>query len=144
MLGNAGSNRTYREIGVAEGHHRLSHHGGSAEKQRDIRKINRLHVSLLATLLGALDRARTTASGAERRLLDDAIVFYGSGLADGNRHNHDDLPALLAGGGGRIQTGRHLRLKRDTPMANLYLALIRQAGLDVRSFGDSTGALLGS
>ena len=77
-------------------------------------------------------------------LLDNSIVLYGSGLGDGNRHNHDDLPLLLAGkGGGTLQTGRHIVFPRraDTPMMNLFLALFDRMGVPTQRFGDSTGKL---
>ena len=75
-------------------------------------------------------------------MLDHTMIVYGSGIGDGNRHNHDELPILLCGhGGGKIQTGRHLRFRRDTPLMNLYLAMFERLGCPTKSFGDSTGVL---
>jgi hypothetical protein len=140
VFANDGSNRSYRDIGVPEGHHDVSHHGRLKAKQEKIQRINEFHVSQLAYLLKKLKSVRE----GERSLLDSCMVVYGSGISDGNRHNHDDLPILLAGkGGGTIKTGRHVRYRRDTPLMNLYLSLLDRAGVSVPSFGDSTGRLTG-
>jgi hypothetical protein len=70
------------------------------------------------------------------------MIVYGSGISDGNAHQHFDLPVLLAGrGGGTLQTGRHVRYAKDTPMSNLYLSMLERAGIDLPRFGDSTGPL---
>ena len=138
MLTNAGSNRSYRNVGVNEGHHNLSHHGRNRDKQANIAKINTYHVSLLAYFL---DRLASVKEGGGT-LLDHSMILYGSGLGDGNRHNHDDLPILLAGrGGGTIKPGRHLRYSRNTPLTNLYLAMLDRLGAGVDRFSDSTGKL---
>lgn len=140
MLGNAGSNRSYRNLGVSDGHHYLSHHGKKPEKLAAIRKINRFHVEQLATFLQRLQGV----SEEDGDLLERSAIVYGSGIADGNRHNHEDLPILLAGGGnGSLGGGRHQRFPRDTPLANLYLSLLDRAHLRRPSFGDSTGRLEG-
>jgi hypothetical protein len=140
MYTNEGSNRSYATIGVRSGHHELSHHGRNKEKQAGISKINRYHVTLLAHLLDRL----AAIPEADGTLLDRSMIVYGSGLGDGDRHNHDDLPILLAGkGGGTLRSGRHVRYSKDTPLANLYLAMLDRAGASVKSFGDSTGRLQG-
>lgn len=140
LIGNAGSNRSYRFLGVPEGHHYLSHHGRKKAKQEKIRKINRFHTEQLAYLL---DRLKAVKVG-QGTLLDHTTVVYGSGLSDGNRHNHDDLPVLVAGrGGGVVTPGRHLRFERGTPLANLYLSLLRGHGVHAQRFGDSSGPLPG-
>ncbi|MCC6491960.1 MAG: DUF1552 domain-containing protein [Pirellulales bacterium] len=140
MLANEGSNRSYREIEVAEGHHSLSHHQGDAEKQAAIAKINRYHVEQLAYFLERLD-AIDEGGGT---LLDNTMVVYGGGLGDGNAHNHDDLPVVLAGrGGGAIAGGRHLRYPKGTPLMNLYASMLHAAGVDADALGDSTGLLPG-
>jgi hypothetical protein len=140
MFTNAGSNRSYPQIGVSEGHHTLSHHGNDPEKQAKIATINRHHVGLLAYFLEQL-------RGVEQQggtLLDHSMVLYGSGIGDGNRHNHDNLPILLAGsGGGTLRPGRHVRYAKETPMANLYLAMLRRMGAEAEKFADSTGELEG-
>ncbi len=138
LVANEGSGRTFPELGVKDGHHAISHHGGDAEKQEQVGRIDRFHVEALAHLLGALAQTRE----GEGDLLERTAVLYGSGIADGNRHDHEDLPILLAGGcGGRIAGGRHLRLPRGTPLGNLHLGLLHALGVAESRFGDSTGAL---
>ncbi len=138
MFTNAGSNRNYPQIEVSEGHHDLSHHGNDRAKQEKIAKINRYHVQLFSYLV---DKLANTPEG-EGSLLDNCMVMYGSGIGDGNRHNHDDLPIVLLGrGGGTIQTGRHLKYPKNTPLTNLYCSLLQRIGAPVDSFGDSTGLL---
>jgi hypothetical protein len=138
VFANDGSNRPYRALGVAEGHHDLSHHGGDRSKQAKIQKINRFHVEQLAYLLGKLQAVKE----GEGTLLDHCMIVYGSGISDGDRHNHEDLPILLAGkGGGTLKTGRHLRYPKETPLTNLYLSLLDRMGVTLDSFGDSTGRL---
>jgi hypothetical protein len=140
VFANDGSNRGYRALGVPEGHHDLSHHGGSKAKMVKVQKINQFHVEQFAYLLGKL-KAIQEGTGT---LLDNCMIVYGSGIGDGDRHNHDDLPILLAGkGGGTLKTGRHLRYPRETPLMNLYLSMLDRMGVYVDSFGDSTGRLTG-
>jgi hypothetical protein len=140
VFANEGSNRSYRDIGVAEGHHDLSHHGRNRRKQEKIQKINVFHVEQLAYLLGKLKGIKE----GDGTLLDRCMILYGSGNSDGNRHNHDDLPILLAGkAGGAFKTGRHLVYKRETPLTNLYLSMLDALGVRVPKFGDSTGRLPG-
>lgn len=138
MFTNAGSNRSYKQIGVDEGHHELSHHGKSEHKQAQIAKINRFHVDRFAYLL---DRLRSVREG-NRTLLENSMVVYGSGISDGDRHNHDDLPILLAGSAaGRIKTGRHVQFADGTPLCNLYVWMMNQMGAGAKQFGDSNGVL---
>lgn len=138
MFGRAGSNRSYREIDVPDGHHDLSHHGGNKEKLEKIARINNLHVQQLAYFLS---RLKSVQEG-EGNLLDNSMIVYGSGLSDGNRHNNEDLPILLAGrGGGTLEPGRHIKFRRETPMANLFLSLLDRMDVNVDRFGDSTGRL---
>ncbi len=140
-LANDGSNRPYKMLEVSEGHHELSHHGSDPKKLEKIKKINTFHVEQLAYVLGRM-KAVKEANGST--LLDNAMVVYGSGIGDGNRHNHDDLPILVAGkGGGSLQAGRHIVFPKrdDTPLTNLYLALFERMGAAAKSFGDSTGVL---
>jgi hypothetical protein len=138
VLGNDGSNRGYREVGVADGHHDLSHHGGDATKHAKLRLINRMHVSQFAYLV---ERLKATPEG-NGSLLDQCMVVYGSGISDGDRHDHEDLPVLLAGrGGGTLNPGRHVRYPRGTPLCNLYLAMLGRLGVPANSLGDGTGRL---
>lgn len=140
MFANAGSNRSYRQIEVPEGHHELSHHRNEAALQEKISKINVYHAQQFAYLL---DRMKETPDG-HGSLLDNCMLVYGSGISDGNRHNHDDLPILLAGGGaGTIDSGRHVRFEKETPLNNLYLAMLQRMGVHIDGMGDSTGVLQG-
>jgi hypothetical protein len=139
MLANDGSPRTYKEIGVGEAHHELSHHGRNKEKLEKIAKINRLHIDQFAYFLTKLKSIKE----GEGTLLDHCLIAYGSGISDGDRHNHDDLPILLAGhGNGTVKTGRHLKFPNETPVTNLWLSMIDRAGATgVERLGDSTGRL---
>lgn len=140
MLANAGSGKTYPTLGISEGHHYLSHHQNDKEKVAKIAKINRYHIELLAYVLQRLDN---TAEG-DGTLLDNTMLVYGSGISDGNRHQHHDLPILLAGGGcGALNMGRHVVYPTETPLMNLYLSMLHKAGVSVDSLGDSTGVLRG-
>jgi hypothetical protein len=105
-----------------------------------IRDINRFHVQQFAYVL---DRLKSIPEG-DGTLLDNCMLVYGGGLADGDRHEHENLPLLMAGrGGGTILPGRHLRYSAETPMANLLVSMLERAGAPVMSFGDSTGGLRG-
>src|SRR5262245_15696666 len=136
VYANEGSNRSYRIINVSEGHHDLSHHGNNREKLEKIKQINIFHMQQFAYLLGRLRDVRE----GDGTLLDNCMILYGSGNGDGNRHNHDELPILLAGkGGGTLTTGRHVRYRRNTPITNLYLRMLDRMGVELERFGDSTG-----
>jgi hypothetical protein len=140
MYANDGNNRSYREIGVPEGHHDMSHHGKDPHKVDQKRKIDRFHVEQLAYMINKM-RSIKEGNGT---LLDNCMIVYGAGISDGDRHNHDDLPILFAGkAGGRIQTGRHMRYEKNTPMNNLFLSMLDRVGVDVETLGDSTGKLQG-
>lgn len=139
MFAREGSNRTYREIGVNEAHHGLTHHRNDQEKIRKISQINRFHMQQFAGFVGRL----ASVPDGDGTLLDHSLVVYGSGIADGNRHTHHDLPVLVLGGRGAIKTGRHVRYPAETPMTNLYLSLLDRMGVDVEGLGDSTGKLQG-
>ena len=139
MFANAGSNRSYRNIEVSEGHHDLSHHGNKRQKQEKIAKINKYHVTLLNYFLTKMDSIKE----GDSTLLDNSMIMYGSGIGDGNRHNHHDLPITLFGScGGEIETGRHLKFKKETPLTNLYLTMLDKMGAEgVKQLGDSSGRL---
>jgi hypothetical protein len=138
VFANEGSNRSYRFLDVPEGHHDLSHHGGNKEKHEKIKKINRFHLTQLAYFLGKLKAVKE----GDGTLLDNCMIVYGSGIGDGNRHNHHDLPILLIGkGGGQLKPGRHIRYKRETPLTNLYLSMLDVMGVPTEKLGDSTGKL---
>ena len=138
MYGNEGDNKGYPQIGVPEGHHELSHHGKSDEKQAKVQKINHFHMQHFAYLLDHFAGVEEAGSP----LLDNCLILYGSGISDGDRHNHDDLPIMMVGkGGGRIKKPAHMQFPKDTPLCNLYLWMLNQVGVKADSFGDSTGVL---
>lgn len=140
MFANEGSNRSYKFIDVPEGHHNLSHHGNDEEKQAKISRINRFHMEQFAYFLG---RMQSVTEG-DRTMLDNSMLLYGSGIGDGNRHNHDDLPIMIVGsGGGRLSTGRHIRYRKNTPLNNLYLSMLDRMDVSIESLGDSTDRLEG-
>ncbi len=138
VLANEGSNKPYPFIEVPEGHHDLSHHGNEDAKKAKIKKINTFHTTQVAYLL---EKLKSTPEG-DGTLLDHAMIAYGSGNSDGNAHNHDDLPVLVAGGGcGTLQTGRHIRYANETPLNNLWLSMLKRMEMDVSKLGDSSGEL---
>lgn len=139
MIAHDGSDRSYPGAGVPEGHHTLSHHDGDEAKKQKIARINRLHATQFAYFL---DKLKSVQEG-ERTLLDNCMIVYGSGISDGNAHNHDNLPLLVAGrGGGTIQTGRHIRFEKETPLNNLYVSMLDRMGAPAEKVGDSTGKLV--
>ncbi|MCA9077623.1 MAG: DUF1552 domain-containing protein [Planctomycetaceae bacterium] len=140
MFANAGSNRSYQQVEVPDGHHALSHHGSNPEKLEKLRRINQFHTEQLAYML---NKMKSIPEG-DGTLLDNSMIVYGSGLSDGNRHNNEDLPILLVGGGGgTIDTGRHVVYEQETPLNNLFLSMLDRMGAPVDYLGDSTGRLAG-
>jgi hypothetical protein len=135
MMGREGSLQSYPEIGVPDSHHPLTHHRGQPDLVERVTKINVFHVELFSHLVG---RLAATKDG-DKTLLDRVAIIYGSGLADGDRHTHEDLPVVVVGGG--LGTGRHLVSPPETPMTNLYLTLLDRIGVRSESLGDSTGRL---
>src|SRR5262245_53490042 len=140
MFGREGSDRKYTMAGVHEGHHSIRHHQNKPELQDKSRRINTWHIERFAYVVGKLKSIKE----GEGTLLDSCMIAYGSAIADGNRHEHGDLPVLLAGkGGGTLKTGRHLRVERETPINNLWLAMLERMGASTKQLGDSTGVLQG-
>ena len=138
MFGPEGSNRNYREIGITDAHHGLTHHLGNAEKIEKIARINRLHMEQFAYFLAKLQAMIEGTSN----VLDNSIIVYGGGLSDGNKHDHHDLPVLIAGRAGEaLRPGRHLRYPKETPMTNLYVAMLDRMGVPMEKLQDSTGKL---
>ncbi len=134
-----GSNRPFLELDIPEGYHFLTHHQGNQDKILKVAKIERWYMERFARFLKTLD-AMEDADGAS--VLDNSMIVYGGGIGDGNKHNHDELPVVLAGGGGgTLQPGRHLALGQSTPMTNLYTSMLDRMGVEVESVGDSTGRL---
>jgi len=135
MIGREGTGRTYPEIGVADGHHPLSHHGHDPEKMARLTKINTFHMDQVAYYL---KRMSETKDG-ENSLLDSTLVLAGASLADPNNHDHRNLPVLVAGG--LIKGNRHVVVEKDTPMTNMMLSLMDTLGVHADNLGDSTGRL---
>ncbi len=135
MTGTAGSNRAFPELGITEGHHHLSHHKGNEDWIAKIRLIDKFHAERFARFV---QRLSETPEG-EGSLLDHCMILHGSGLSDGNRHNHENLPILMAGGA--FETGRHIAHETETPMCSLYMSMLRRMGCDVGEFGDAMNPL---
>ena len=138
MLAREGSTRAYREIGISDAHHPLTHHRGNPEMIGKVAQINRYHVERFAYFIAKLNSIQE----GDGTLLDHSMIVYGSGLSDGNRHQHNDLPCLVVGGAaGTLRGGRHVRYAAETPMANLYLAMLDRVGVKPEKLGDSNGEL---
>lgn len=138
MVGDAGSNRSYPEVDVRDGHHSLSHHRNDEEKVKQLARIDHFLVQQFAAFLQRLKNVKE----GEGNLLDNSMILYGSAISDGNRHQHHDLPIILAGhGGGTIQTGRALHFPNETPLNNLFLSMAERVGAPLKEIGDSTGPL---
>lgn len=132
-----GSNRAFPELGVTSGHHQLSHHKGAQDKIEHLKDIDEFYLQAFARFL---DKLTKTQDGTGRSLADSCMIVYGGAIGDGNRHNHDNLPVILAGGA--LEGNRHLSFK-DQPMCNLYCTMLDKAGARVDRFGDSSGLLAG-
>ena len=139
MLDNAGGNRRYTELGISDGHHGMSHHRDKQDLVGNLRKIDRYLVEQFAYFIDKLENTHD-AGGS---LLDQSMVLYGSGISDGNRHRHEDLPIVLAGSaGGQMDTGRYIDAGDECPMANLFLTMLDLMGTPTDAIGDSTGRLV--
>jgi len=137
VVGREGSTRVYSEIGIPDPHHPLTHHRNNPDWIEKITQINTFHVDLFAYFL---KRLKSTADG-DGTLLDHSMIVYGSGLSDGNRHTHEELPVLLAGHGGALKPGQHIIYEHEPPITNLYLSLLDRMDVRTESLGDSTGRL---
>jgi hypothetical protein len=138
MLDNAAGNRRYTEIGVKDAHHEMSHHRNRRETVDKLKKIDHYLIEQFAYFLQKLESIRDGGG----TLLDHSMILYGSGISDGNRHNHGDLPIVLAGGGGgQIETGRFIVTEHERPMGNLFLSMLDVMRTPVDSIGDSSERL---
>lgn len=138
MIAQEGSDRHYRDLGINEGHHTCSHHGRETAKIDAIKKIDLYHLEHVAYFL---EKLKNTPDG-HGSLLDHSMVMLGSGIGDGDRHNHNDLPILMAGrAGGALKPGSHVQFAKNTPLCNLYVSMLNIMGVKTNRFGDSTGPL---
>lgn len=130
LLANEGSNRGYPHLGIPEGHHELSHHGKDEQKLNKWERIGAYHVEAFAGFLTKLAELRE----GDGRLLDSTLVMFGSAIGDGNRHNHDQLPILLAGA---VRGGRELDCERETSLNRLHLSMTEHLGAKLERLGDA-------
>ncbi len=139
MMAGDGNNRSFAEIGVPEGHHHCTHHGNRAELVNKTLIIEKWYVAQLAYFMEKLDAVKDPDG---RSVLHNSMIMYGTGLSNGNRHLHTNLPIILAGsGGGTLAPGRYQKYNSE-PIANLYLSMMDRMGVPaVERFGDSTGRL---
>lgn len=141
LLAHDGSNRSFPEIGIPEGHHDLSHHFNSEEKIRKVAEIDLWYARQFSKFLA---RLAATKDVDGRSVLENSMIVYGGGNADANRHTHSNLPVVLAGGGGGTLTPGRFVQHRSKPMSNLFLSLAERMGVErLTQFGDSTGRLEG-
>jgi len=139
LMAHDGSNRSFADIGVSDGHHNISHHQKNPANLEKLAKIDRFYMERLAYFL---EKLNTTPDVDGKSLLHNSMIVYGGCISDGDRHNHDDLPVLVAGhAGGAFTPGRHVELGEDVPMSNLYLRMLEEFGAKEKRFGDSTNSL---
>jgi hypothetical protein len=138
LVTREGTSRSYREIGIPDGHHPLTHHRNDPTWMEKVAQINTYHVQQFATWIARLKAIKE----GDSTVLDNSMIVYGAGLSDGNRHTHEDLPTLIAGRGGKFfKGGQRIVYRRETPIANLFLTMMDRMGVRVEHFGDSTGRL---
>jgi hypothetical protein len=139
VMAAEGSNRTFSEIGISQGHHNLSHHRNDPDTIEKVKQIDLWYARQLGKFLEKMNSTRDVDGNS---LLRNSMIVYGSGNADGNRHTHTNLPILLAGaGGGTLQTGRYVKAG-PTPLTNLFLSMADRMGAKgIERHGDSTGRL---
>jgi len=140
LVTREGTSRPYREIGIPDGHHPLTHHRNQEDWIEKVIQINTYHVQQFAAWI---EKLKSIEEG-DGNLLDNSMIVYGAGLSDGNRHLHHDLPTMIVGkGGGTIKPGQRVVYRRETPFANLHLSLMDRMGVEIDNFADSTGRLGG-
>lgn len=140
LVTREGTSRAYREIGIPDGHHPLTHHRNELAMMEKVAQINTYHMQQFA---GWVEKLKSIKEG-DNSILDNSMIVYGAGLSDGNRHTHEDLPTIIVGnGGGYIRGGRRIVYRKETPMSNLFVTLMDRMGAPVEHFGDSTGRLDG-
>jgi len=140
LVTHEGTSRAYREIDISDGHHPLTHHRNQPDLMEKVARINEYHMKQFAAWAGKLKSIQE----GDGSLLDHSMIVYGAGLADGNRHTHEDLPTMIVGkGNGTIKGGRRVVLRKETPMCNLFLSMMDRMGVHMEHFGDATGRLEG-
>jgi len=138
MVGHEASDRGYAHIGIPETHHSISHHGNDPEKLAKYAKIGTYQIVKFSEFL---DKLKNTKDG-NGTLLDHAMLYWGSGMSNGNEHDRANPPAVIVGGAhGRLKGNRHVVAKDKEPTANLLLAMAHIAGAEIDSLGPSTGRL---
>lgn len=135
MLANSQTNRVYDNLGIKSGHHQLTHSTG---QEADIQKIDQFLVEEFTRFIKKLSAIRE----GHGSLLDHCLITFGSAMGDGRKHDHHELPVVVAGhAGGAVAGGRCLTLPRETPMSNLFVTTAQLAGVPLERFGDSSGPL---
>jgi hypothetical protein len=129
------SQRVYPQIGITEPHHSMSHHGGDQAKIANLIKLNSYHVELFGKFLKKLN---DTPDG-DGSLLDHSMILYGSGMSESNSHSRLDVPTLLCGGTAAMKGNRHIKMPKDTPLANLMVSIGQKYGMEMEKFGISNG-----
>ena len=138
MIAREGSNRPYKQVGVSDGHHSVTHHQQDPEKIAKTTRINEVHVKTFAYYV---EKMKNTKDG-DGSLLDHSLLLYGSSINDGNQHTHHDLPLVLVGSAnGQVKGGRHLAFPVETPMNNLLMTMLDKGGVKTEKFGDATGEI---
>jgi hypothetical protein len=138
MLGNAGSGRSYEFLGVSGGHHQISHHQRNPDNLEKLSVIDTWEVEQLAYLLeelGSIDEVDGS------KLVDNTAVFFSSEIEDCDTHAHRNLPVIVAGLGGGLPIGTHVRYPGGTPIANLFVTLLNAIDVPTTTFGDAVGPL---
>ncbi len=138
LIGYDGSNRTFPELGISEGHHYLTHNQRISEFAEKVARIDRFYVERLADFLKKMDSIQDVDG---KSMLHNSMIVYGGAIADGNRHTHANLPVILAGSaGGKFSAGRFVKVQ-DKPMSNLFVEMLNRFGIATENFGDSNGRL---
>ena len=141
MWGNMTSLRNYAFLGAPGGHHDISHHGGNANNLEALKKIGKWEIDRFSELLTRLD---SMIDFDGRSVLDNTTIFYSSDISDGDAHNHDDMPVVIAGGGAGFTMGRHIQTEGEPFFGNLYVSIAQAYGLDLQTFGErGNGPLIG-
>ena len=137
MIGHEPTDRSYGHIGISETHHSISHHGDNPEK---IEKYAKIGTYQMVKLSEFVEKLKATPDG-DGNLLDHSLIYFGSGMSNGNAHDRNNPPALLLGGAhGKLQGNRHIVAKKE-PTANLLLSIAHLYGAQIDKFGASTGRL---